>query len=154
MVATPDVFLEGLSVTNIALFDERKILCTVSGENESGYFCVDLETSQAIRLDTLCGNYCFDIERVKSLPDHPVFICHWDRGIELLDPENQARFLFLQEDSQEYATPKTLASTLIDEKDPEAGFILTLLSVSDPCRPQIWWFNFDREFVEGLKKLV
>ena len=46
---------------------------------------------------------------------------------------------------------RSIATALIDDKDPEKGFWLANIDNSDPLKPCVKIYDFDKDFIDHLR---
>ena len=55
--------------------------------------------------------------------------------------------------NETYAVCKSVTTSLIDEDDPDRGFWLANIDNTNPFAPEIKCFDFNNQFIEGLRNI-
>ena len=87
--------------------------------------------------------YAFDLDKVPGGGEDYFFILHLSSGLELIDPINKKSFNLRMDNNENFGVCRSVATTLIDDEDPDRGFWLANIDNTNPFAPEIKVFDFN-----------
>ena len=81
------------------------------------------------------------------------FILHLNTGLELIDPSNKKAYNLRMDANENFGVCRSVATSLIDDEDPDRGFWLANIDNTNPFAPEIKVFDFNSKFIEELRNM-
>ena len=81
------------------------------------------------------------------------FILHSSTGLELIDPSNKKEYNLRMDANENFAVCRSVATSLINDEDPDRGFWLANIDNTNPFVPEIKVFDFNSKFIEELRNM-
>ena len=140
-----EVYFQGCNITNAEVIQGDLVLCTLNDEEGiSKIMTVDLENEMSeLVLDHGKELYAFDLERIPGGGEDYFFILHLSNGLELIDPINKKSYNLRMDKNENFGVCKSVATSLIDDEDPDRGFWLANIDNTNPFAPEIKVFDFN-----------
>ena len=131
------------------------MLCTVNDDKGiSKIMTVDVEKSVTeLVIDHGKEIFAFDLERVPVVGEDVYFILHISTGLELVDPINKKSYNLRMDQNENFGVCRSVATSLIDDADPDRGFWLANIDNTNPFAPEIKVFDFNARFIEELRNI-
>ena len=143
-------------MTNVELVAGDLIFVALNCEEGiSKLFTVDTATEETgLVIDEDDYSSSFDMDRVPSAEGTGnYFILHQGNGLHLVDPQHKRMYTLSHSRNDAMNTCRSLALTLIDEKDPSLGFWLAWIDNSQNFSTEVKIYNFDTKFMAEMGKL-
>lgn len=148
-------YFKGCNVTNCEVIVGDLLLCALNDEDGiSKIMTLNVEDESVdIVIDHGKEVYAFDLERVPGGGENVFFILHLNTGLELIDPMSKKSYNLRMDKNENYGVCRSVTTSLIDDEDPDRGFWLANIDNTNPFAPEIKVFDFNSQFMEGLKNI-
>ena len=115
---------------------------------------VDVEEDKTeLIIDHERSIYAFDLEKVPMSGEDIFFILHLNTGLELIDLSNKKEYSLRMDSNENFGVCRSVATSLINDEDPDRGFWLANIDNTNPFAPEIKVFDFNSKFIEELRNM-
>ena len=151
-----EAYFKGCNITNAEIIQGDLILCTLNDEDGiSKIMTVNVEDETCdLVIDHGKELYAFDLEKVPGGEEDYFFILHLSSGLDLIDPINKKSYNLRMDKNENFGVCRSVATSLIDDEDPDRGFWLANIDNTNPFAPEIKVFDFNAKFIEGIRNVT